>query len=167
MLGRLDKGELQELMENEAQLNEMIENMDARKQIQTIRETLLASNRSLAEYNLGLEPKLHSGREKLIEAHQNQQQLQEAFDQNRKKLEEASSDYAPDTTLALLQTATAQAEEEAEKTVDKFLEKEIASDEFIQKFLEQKTLHHLRRTKTEKLTELLRSRMSSQYSYRF
>ncbi|RMX49867.1 hypothetical protein pdam_00018388 [Pocillopora damicornis] len=77
-----------------------------------------------------------------------------------------SSQYSPDTTLALLQTSAAQAEEEAEKIADKFLDGEINVEDFIQSFQSQKTIHSLRKIKSEKLTEVLRSRMSSQYSYR-
>ena len=44
---------------------------------------------------------------------------------------------------------------------------EMNVEDFIQAFQSQKTVHHLRRIKSEKLSELLRSRTSSQYSYRF
>lgn len=53
-----------------------------------------------------------------------------------------------------------------QKIADKFLDGEINVEDFIQSFQSQKTIHSLRKIKSEKLTELLRSRMSSQYSYR-
>ena len=54
-----------------------------------------------------------------------------------------------------------------QKIADKFLDGEINVEDFIQTFQSQKTVHSLRKVKTEKLSELLRSRTSSQYSYRF
>lgn len=54
-----------------------------------------------------------------------------------------------------------------QKIADKFLDGEINAEDFIQTFQSQKTVHSLRKIKTEKLSELLRSRTSSQYSYRF
>ena len=40
LLGRLDKGELQDLMDNEEQLNEMIENMDAVRPVGTVSQSV-------------------------------------------------------------------------------------------------------------------------------
>lgn len=162
-----DKGELKELLENESQLNDIISDNEEVKKVNVQREMLMASNRSLAEYNLQQQPILESRKHQLYEAHQNKAAIQEVFEKNKQKLEALSSQYSPDTTLALLQTSTAQAEEEAEKIADKFLDGEINAEDFIQTFQSQKTVHSLRKIKTEKLSELLRSRMSSQYSYRF
>lgn len=161
-----DKGELKDLLENESQLNELIADNEEVKRIQVQRETLMASNRSLAEYNLSQQPILEAKKNALFEAHRNKAVIQEMYEGYRKKLDALSSQYSPDTTLALLQTSAAQAEEEAEKIADKFLDGEINVEDFIQSFQSQKTIHSLRKIKSEKLTELLRSRMSSQYSYR-
>lgn len=161
-----DKGELKELLENESQLNDLIADNEEVKRIKVQRETLMASNRSLAEYNLSQQPILEAKKNALFKAHQSKTAIQETYEQKRQKLDALSSQYSPDTTLALLQTSAAQAEEEAEKIADKFLDGEINAEDFIQAFQSQKTIHSLRKIKTEKLTELLRSRMSSQYSYR-
>ncbi|XP_073258014.1 vacuolar protein sorting-associated protein 37B-like [Porites lutea] len=167
LLRHVDKGELKDLLENEEQLNVIISDNDEVQKIAGYRDVLIASNKSLAEHNLSQKPKLERNKQLLIDAHQNKALIQAEFEKNRTKLEAFSTQYSPDTTLALLQTSTAQAEEEAEKTADKFLDREMNVEDFIQTFQSQKTLHHLRRIKTEKLTELLRSRRPSQYSYRF
>lgn len=167
LLQHVDKGELKDLLENEEQLNVIISDNDEVQKIAGYRDMLMASNKSLAEHNLSQKPKLERNKQLLIDAHQNKALIQAEFEKNRTKLEAFSTQYSPDTTLALLQTSAAQAEEEAEKTADKFLDGEMNVEDFIQTFQSQKTLHHLRRIKTEKLTELLRSRRPSQYSYRF
>lgn len=167
LLQHVDKGELKDLLDNEEQLNVIISDNDEVQKIAGYRDILMASNKSLAEHNLSQKPKLERNKQLLIDAHQNKALIQAEFEKNRTRLEAFSTQYSPDTTLALLQTSTAQAEEEAEKTADKFLDGEMNVEDFIQTFQSQKTLHHLRRIKTEKLTELLRSRRPSQYSYRF
>lgn len=47
---------------------------------------LITSNQSLAEYNLSLEPRLASGRERLIESHENREILQAQFEKNKEQL---------------------------------------------------------------------------------
>lgn len=47
---------------------------------------LITSNQSLAEYNLSLEPRLASGRERLIESHENREILQAQFEKNKEAL---------------------------------------------------------------------------------
>ncbi|XP_044174092.1 vacuolar protein sorting-associated protein 37B-like isoform X1 [Acropora millepora] len=167
LLQHIDKGELQELLNNEGQINDLISDNEEVKRIGIHQDTVMASNRSLAEYNLSQQPVLERKKQMLIEAYQNKTLIQVEFDKNQQKLETLSSQYSPDTTLALLQASAQQAEDEAEKTADKFMDGEINVDEFIQTFQSQKTTHHLRKIKSEKLSELLRSRRPSQYSYRY
>ncbi|XP_015770533.1 PREDICTED: vacuolar protein sorting-associated protein 37B-like [Acropora digitifera] len=167
LLQHIDKGELQELLNNEGQINNLISDNEEVKRIGIHQDTVMASNRSLAEYNLSQQPVLERKKQMLIEAYQNKTLIQVEFDKNQQKLETLSSQYSPDTTLALLQASAQQAEDEAEKTADKFMDGEINVDEFIQTFQSQKTTHHLRKIKSEKLSELLRSRRPSQYSYRY
>ena len=49
-------------------------------------DTVMASNRSLAEYNLSQQPVLERKKQILIEAYQNKTLIQEEFDKNRQKL---------------------------------------------------------------------------------
>lgn len=167
LLQHIDKGELQELLNNEGQIYDLISDNEEVKRIGVHQDTVMASNRSLAEYNLSQQPVLERKKKMLLEAYQNKTLIQEEFDKNRQKLETLSSQYSPDTTLALLQASAQQAEDEAEKTADKFMDGEMNVDEFIQTFQSQKTTHHLRKIKSEKLRELLRSRRPTQYSYRY
>lgn len=58
--------------------------------MKTQREMLLASNRSLAEYNLQQQPILESRKNQLYEAHQNKAVIQGVFEKNRQKLGKVS-----------------------------------------------------------------------------
>ncbi|EDO31948.1 predicted protein [Nematostella vectensis] len=167
LMKHLDKGELQEIMDSEENLDNILRDLEEIKKIEVNREMLTASNRSLAEFNLKIEPQLNQGRQQLIEAHERREMLQAQFQSNKAKLDTLSDQYSSDTTTALLQTAVAQAEEDSEKTVDTFLDGKMSMEDFIQTFMPQKALHHLRRVKAEKLTELLQQRRSGQCSYKF
>ena len=50
----------------------------------------MASNRSLAEYNLQQQPTLESRKHQLYEAHQNKAVIQDVFEKNKQKLGKGS-----------------------------------------------------------------------------
>ena len=60
------------------------------KKVNVQREMLMASNRSLAEYNLQQQPILESRKHHLYEAHQNKAAIQEVFEKNKQKLGKVS-----------------------------------------------------------------------------
>lgn len=60
-----------------------------------------------------------------------------------------------ETALALLQTAASETEEDSEKLAKKFLENEMDLDDFLDAFLTQRKLMHLRLVKAEKLSKIL------------
>ncbi|GBN73312.1 hypothetical protein AVEN_134083-1 [Araneus ventricosus] len=72
------------------------------------------------------------------------------------KLTESYQENASkETVLALLQTATLEKEEEAEAAVRAFFDNELSADDFLLKYLEVRKMAHLRRTKAEKMANLL------------
>lgn len=66
-----------------------------------------------------------------------------------------------DTALDLLETAAAEIEEQSESIAGKFLAGDIEVDEFLEQFLAQRKLMHLRKVKVDKLKELIRKSHSS------
>lgn len=69
-----------------------------------------------------------------------------------------------ETALALLQTAAAESEEESEGIFNKFLDKELQVDGFLEKFMESRKVMHLRRLKAEKMNELIRKGGTNSYN---
>ncbi|XP_044174093.1 uncharacterized protein LOC114955964 isoform X2 [Acropora millepora] len=86
LLQHIDKGELQELLNNEGQINDLISDNEEVKRIGIHQDTVMASNRSLAEYNLSQQPVLERKKQMLIEAYQNKTLIQVEFDKNQQKL---------------------------------------------------------------------------------
>lgn len=95
----------------------------------------------------------------LFDSHKEAVELKVEMEKKKEKLEELARQTSLDTTLALLQTAAAQAEEDSENTASQFLDGELSLEAFLNQFIEQKKLAHLRRIKAEKLMDFVRQNM--------
>lgn len=60
-----------------------------------------------------------------------------------------------ETTLALLQTAASEMEEESDSLSSKFLDGELELDEFLEQFLSRRRTVHMRLVKAEKMAKIL------------
>ncbi|XP_064460972.1 vacuolar protein sorting-associated protein 37B-like [Ornithodoros turicata] len=151
----LNNDELQKLLNDDGRVESMVKDLQQVKNAENEREMLLASNKSLADFNLSREPKLRQCRQRLQELYSTAQELKQEAEQNKKKLDALGGQASLETTLALLQTAAAQAEEESEQIAKKFLDNESSVESFLEEFTVSRKLAHLRRVKVEKMTELL------------
>ncbi|KAF4516871.1 hypothetical protein B566_EDAN014365 [Ephemera danica] len=119
------------------------------------REMLLASNRSLADFNLSYEPKLDTGKKKLRELTERAQELCMSVQNKATELSQRSGSMSLDAALALLQTAAAESEEESEALAERYLASDIDLESFLEQFLIKRKEMHLRRVKAEKMSELI------------
>ena len=69
------------------------------------KEMVMASNKSLAEYNLSQEPELREAKERLLEKYGEATRLSEEVRGLQSELERKSGSVRPDTLLALLEAA--------------------------------------------------------------
>jgi len=127
------------------------------KALESERDSLIDSNKTVAESNLSREPIYRKSRQLLIDEHNELKAIKEDVDKKKSRLSELSRQTSLDTTLALMQTAAAQAEEESEDIANAFLSNEMSFDSFIKDFIDKRKLSHLRRIKTEKMMECVRS----------
>ncbi|GIX74837.1 hypothetical protein CEXT_1321 [Caerostris extrusa] len=91
----------------------------------------------------------------LKQVHDIEAEREMVFAKKRKKIESYQQNTSKETILALLQAATSEKEEEAEAAVNAFLENEISVEDFLLRYLEVRKMAHLRRTKAEKMVNLL------------
>ncbi|XP_042225542.1 vacuolar protein sorting-associated protein 37B-like isoform X2 [Homarus americanus] len=131
------------------------------KNIASEQEMLLAANKSLAEFNLSLEPKLSQAKQNLITKYEAAAQLTEEVNTMKGEMDSTSGQYTADTLQALLQTAAHEIEEETENLVLSFLDKEQDVDEFLSEFLSKRKTAHLRRIKAEKIEDILNKQSSA------
>ncbi|XP_068100324.1 vacuolar protein sorting-associated protein 37B [Hyperolius riggenbachi] len=151
----LSLAQLNELLEDEAKLGQMAQEMDEAQNLQLNKEMTLAGNRSLAEANLLYQPRLESLKATLTQRYQELQTLMEAHQLKKTKLDQQSVNASLETLLALLQTEGAKIEEETENMAESFLDGGVQLDSFIDDYMQKRRLAHLRRVKIEKLQEMV------------
>ena len=98
-----DKDRLQELLNDEDKFNSLIKGLSQIKSLHDEKEMLMASNRSLAEYNLSQEPVLKDLKTQLADKHREAMRTAEKVKNAKRELDEKSGSVEPDTLLALLQ----------------------------------------------------------------
>lgn len=155
LIQHLTDDELKDLLNNDERLDGMVKDLRQVKNAEAEREMLFASNKSLAEFNLSHQPRLVDTRQQLIDMHKQAMELKKEVEEKKAKIDELMRQVSLDTTLALFQTAAAQMEEETENVAQNFLESQLSVDLFLEMFLEKRKLMHLRRVKTEKMSDIL------------
>lgn len=154
-LGAFSISELMELLEDDQKLSKIVEEVEEVKEVQQSKEMTLASNRSLAEQNLELQPRLDHQKNELTKRYRCLQDMFEAYQLRKSTLDHKSGSSSLDTLLALLQAEGAKIEEETENMADSFLDGDVTLDTFIDEYQSKRKLAHLRRVKIEKLQEMV------------
>ncbi|XP_059190644.1 vacuolar protein sorting-associated protein 37C [Centropristis striata] len=154
----LSQSELQELLDNPERVESMALESDEIQNIQLEREMALASNRSLAEQNLDMKPRLESEKEVLVERYSHLEAIRETYRQHCSLKDGMVGQVSPEALFSRLQTESSKTEAESEALADEFLEGSLPLDSFLDRFLSLRSLAHKRRVRIEKLQEILRQR---------
>jgi len=156
-LNRLSDDELQKFIESEEYFENFVSQLPQVKKWENDKEMLIASNKSLAEYNLTFEPKLKEGKQGLMELYQKARSLTDELETKRAQLESLSSRTSLDTTHALLQAAAAEAEEKSDALTESFLDGSMELESFLAQFVPLRVSAHLRKLKADKMAEIVNS----------
>ncbi|KAK5866692.1 hypothetical protein PBY51_020861 [Eleginops maclovinus] len=154
----LSQSELQELLDNPEKVESMALESDEIQNIQLEREMALASNRSLAEQNLDMKPRVESEKEVLVERYSQLEAIRETYRQHCSLRDGMVGQVSPEALFSRLQTEGSKSEAESEALADEFLEGSLPLDCFLDRFLSLRSLAHKRRVRIEKLQEILRQR---------
>ncbi|KAL3067648.1 vacuolar protein sorting-associated protein 37C [Trematomus bernacchii] len=154
----LSQSELQELLDNPERVESMALESDEIQNIQLEREMALASNRSLAEQNLDMKPRVESEKEVLVERYSQLEAIRETYRQHCSLRDGMVGQLSPEALFSRLQTEGSKSEAESEALADEFLEGSLPLDCFLDRFLSLRSLAHKRRVRIEKLQEILRQR---------
>ncbi|XP_072895031.1 vacuolar protein sorting-associated protein 37C isoform X2 [Hemitrygon akajei] len=157
-LRALSPEELQEVLENDEKMERLVLDSEEVQNLQLEREMSLATNRSLAESNLGLQPRLERGKAQLLEKYGELRQIHQAVTERHQKLESHRQRADPEGLLAVLQAEGAKVEDESEELAEAFLSGQCVLDAFLERYAEQRRLAHARRVRVEKLQEILQRR---------
>ncbi|KAJ1520165.1 hypothetical protein ONE63_004380 [Megalurothrips usitatus] len=159
----LSNNELKEFLDDDGKLDSFLRDQKQVKDLEdleTEKEMVLASNRSIAEFNLSRQRELAEGKRRLQQSSEEGQKLLESIESITTQLKDKTGSTNAETVLALLQTAAAEMEEESEKIAEQFLEGEIDVDTFLDKFQTSRKLMHLRRVKSDKMSDLLNNKQA-------
>ncbi|XP_058453149.1 uncharacterized protein LOC131431444 [Malaya genurostris] len=159
-LQNLSSDELKDLLNDDDKLDETVAR--AIETLESEKEVVLSENRSLAESNLGNEPKMIELRSRVNDLSEQGRFLANSVKEKSEELKTKSSSTNPDTVLALLQAAAAESEEESEKIVKKFLVNDITTDVYLEQFMSSRKSMHNRKLKAEKMMELVRNGSNQQ-----
>ncbi|KPM04749.1 vacuolar protein sorting-associated protein 37B-like protein [Sarcoptes scabiei] len=132
-------------------IDSFIKDMAQIKSLERERDKLIEQNKEIAERNLSFETTYRASRQELMKALEECQSLKNDMNKTKSKIKEFNRQNSLDTTLALMQAAMAEAEENSDEVANSFLKKEISIEEFLREFHEKRKLFHARRIKTEKM----------------
>ncbi|KAK3554060.1 hypothetical protein QTP70_019179 [Hemibagrus guttatus] len=151
----LRQSELQDLLDNSERVESMALESDEIQNIQLEREMALASNRSLAEQNLDMKPRLESGKERLLAKYHELEEVRERYKMHCTLRDGIMGQVSPEGLLTRLQAEGANTEAESEALADELLEGSLSLDSFLERFHSLRCLAHRRRVCIEKLQEIL------------
>ncbi|XP_043268346.1 vacuolar protein sorting-associated protein 37B-like [Venturia canescens] len=156
LLNHLNNDELKELLNDDAKFEDLVKDAKQFKDLETEKEMLMASNRSLAEFNLAKQPELEEGKKELKELGEQGSELCISVQKKLEELKEKSGSMSVDHALELLQAGAAEIEEESEKLAEKFIAGDVEVEEFLDQFMTMRKLMHHRKVKVDKMRELRR-----------
>ena len=161
-LQSMTSDQLKEILNSDDKFDEFIKELPQMKAMYSEKEMVMASNKSLAEYNLSQEPVLREAKERLLEKYGEATRLSEEVRGLQAELERKSGSVRPDPLLALLEAANQEAEEESEIMMDSYIQSGDRSiEQFIEEYQEKRKLAHMRRIKVDKMKELLARKQSA------
>lgn len=127
------------------------------KSLEEEREMLMASVRSLAEFNLTRQQDYESDRSKLLDLVNECNKLRRDIEDKAARLVELSKKTSLESTLAVIQQSAKEADEESENLAKTYLEEGMDHDTFINQYLEKRKLAYMRRIKAERLQQDVRA----------
>ncbi|CRL02024.1 CLUMA_CG015172, isoform A [Clunio marinus] len=146
--------ELREIFSNDDKLDETIN--EILKSLENEKDVIINENRTLAESNLEMEPKLIEIRSRINDLTQEGKDLSQSVQSKLEEIKSKSSNVNPENMLDILKASAAESEEKSEKFAEDFLESSASIEEFLDKFKESRIEMHLRKLKADKMQELLR-----------
>ncbi|KAM4547437.1 vacuolar protein sorting-associated protein 37D [Fundulus diaphanus] len=162
----LSTTELRELLQSDDKMDQIIRLNEKFQELQVDRETLLTTNRSLAEVSLARRPRFNNGKLQLAEKYKELSGLVAACWEKQSQLEARGQKRSLQTAQNLLQEEVARGEEHSEELLEKFMEGNVSLDEFLDSFQSSRKTYHIRRAQAEKMQEVVRAQKQPNKSKR-
>lgn len=86
LVRHLDNDGLKELVNDDDAVEKLVKNFEQNKELEMEKELIMTKNKSVAEYNLSLAPKLESGKTKLKELHESVQAAMDSVEEKQSQI---------------------------------------------------------------------------------
>lgn len=160
LLNHFSVDELKMILNDGSKFDDVMKDIIDCKDVETDKEVILASNKSLAEFNLTKETNLEELKRNILELSESGEKLYRQVENKIGKMNKTSGPNNLEEVLALLQAAAATTEEESESLVKDLLNGDKDIDSFLDEFIIVRKQMHLRRVKADKMTEMVRRRIT-------
>ncbi|CDW56874.1 DUF3543 and Mod r and Pkinase and DUF1712 and DCX domain containing protein [Trichuris trichiura] len=154
-LSQMSTEDLTEWTQGNSKADNWVKDLPQVKTLIQEKEHMFSQNKSLAEQNLSKKPSLEERRDAVLAAYERAVNAKKTYMEKKAELDRFCDQRSLDTSLALLEAAAAEAEENSEVIANDFLSGSISPEEFVAKFTDAKRLAHLRKVKCEKLQEII------------
>ncbi|XP_071088068.1 vacuolar protein sorting-associated protein 37A-like [Haliotis cracherodii] len=147
--------ELQELVDNEEKVLDLLQGLPELARFTQDREDISAQCVQLARENLTKQPVVEELKDSVLKKMSELDAIKGEFETHCEHHLTLSDQFHPANIQTNLKVAVMEAEEESEKIADDFLDKKIDIEEFLQTYMQKRTLCHMRKAKEEKLNQII------------
>ncbi|XP_077299118.1 vacuolar protein sorting 37B [Arctopsyche grandis] len=162
LLSHLTNDELKDVLNDEDKAESIFKDIQQVKDMEAEKDVIIASNRSLAEFNLSKESTLNDSKQIILDRSAVGEELCKSIQSKLDVYKSKCSGISLDTTLALLEAAAAESEESSEDIAQKFLSGDIDIEKFLEDFSKERIIMHLRKVKIDKMSELIKQSQNPQ-----
>jgi len=162
-LREFTKAELDHINSNDNALIEVVERLPIMQALEKEMESVATFNDAIAKENVSQQPRIEEAKKIILDKVDELAICRNTFDEESAKFEELAQRFMPSSIKNELKIAATKADEQSEELALKFLENKMDTEEFLTKFMEKRTLYHLRRVKEEKLHQQLIELHKSNY----
>jgi len=151
-LDNMSRAEMQELLDDDDKFNAFVENMSAVTTLNDLKESIFKGNVETAETNLKREEEVRSLHAEVSALQDSLKEKVEVFRELEARQAELCAPPDRRTVIKKLTQAKKEAFDESEELASIWVDDgEMDIDEFVEKFLERRTVHHIRAAKIERL----------------
>ncbi|WAR02541.1 VP37B-like protein [Mya arenaria] len=148
LLQYLSREELDDYISHPEKIDAIVKDLHQVKKIQKDRDTIVAKNKSLAEYNMSLQRPFADRKTEVGRLYE---------EVNKSK----TGRQTHETMLAIFQTQAASSDDQSEAIADEFCGDNMTLETFLSQYVEKRTEAYIKRAKLEKVTDLLRQGSST------
>ncbi|XP_069681970.1 vacuolar protein sorting-associated protein 37A-like [Periplaneta americana] len=147
----LTNAELEQLNQSEDRIDEFLDKLPPVQKLYKTVDDMITKNEELAKENLSKQPQLEKLQYSVRDKLETVAALKNSYENLSQEYQRLSDKYAPSNIKESLRLAALRSDEESERIAERFLGGKINVEQFVNKYVQKRTLSQTRKTKEEKL----------------